>query len=96
MVKHIILWNFKDNRGSEKDKYKIKVGLESLIDKIPGIVNIKVIDTPILGSNADIMLDSTFETEEALENYQVHEEHIKVATFVRSVTCNRRCMDYEI
>ena len=40
------------------------------------------------------MLNSTFESIEDLNNYQVHEEHIKVAEFVRSITCNRMCMDF--
>ena len=96
MIKHIILWNFQEGRGSEEDKLKIKNGLEALKDKIPGIVEIEVMAKPVTGSNADIMLNSTFESLEALNNYQVHEEHVKIATFVRSVTCNRMCMDYEI
>lgn len=96
MIKHIILWNFQEGKKSEENKLKIKDGLESLKDKIPGIVEIEVITKPIAGSNADIMLNSTFESVEALNNYQVHEEHVKVATFVRSVTCNRMCMDYEL
>ena len=96
MIKHIILWNFQEGRGSEEDKLKIKNGLEALKDKIPGIVEIEVMAKPVAGSNADIMLNSTFESLEALNNYQVHEEHVKIATFVRSVTCNRMCMDYEV
>ena len=96
MIKHIILWNFQEGKGSEEDKLKIKNGLESLKNKIPGIVEIEVITKPIAGSNAEIMLNSTFESIEALNNYQVHEVHVKVATFVRSVTCNRMCMDYEV
>ena len=90
MIKHIILWNFQEGKGSEEDKLKIKNGLEALKDKI------EVITKPVAGSNAEIMLNSTFESVEALNNYQVHEEHVKVATFVRSVTCNRMCMDYEV
>lgn len=96
MIKHIILWNFQEGKGSEEDKLKIKNGLEALKNKIPGIVEIEVITKPIAGSDAEIMLNSTFESIEALNNYQVHEEHVKVATFVRSVTYNRMCMDYEV
>ena len=96
MIKHIILWNFQEGKGSEEDKLQIKNGLEGLKNKIPGIVEIEVITNPIAGSNADIMLNSIFENVDALNNYQVHEEHVKVASFVRSVTCNRMCMDYEV
>ena len=96
MIKHIILWNFQEGKGREEDKLKRKNGLEALKDKISGIIEIEVITKPVAGSNAEIMLNSTFESVEALNNYQVHEEHVKVATFVRSVTCNRMCMDYEV
>ena len=68
MIKHIILWNFQEGKGSEEDKLKIKNGLESLKNKIPGIVEIEVITKPIAGSNAEIMLNSTFESIEALNN----------------------------
>ena len=94
VIKHIILWNFQEGKGSEEDKLKIKNELEGLKDKIPGIIKIEVVTTPIAGSNADIMLNSTFESIEDLNNYQVHEEHFKVAEFVRSITCNRMCMDF--
>ena len=96
MIKHIILWNLKEEHDNLETKLKIKTGLEALISKVPGIVEIKVNIEPIAGSNASLMLDSTFENLEALEVYQKHEEHIKVATFVRSVVSNRVCMDYEI
>ena len=95
MIKHIILWNFQEGQGTEENKVKMKNGLEGLKDKIPGIVSIEVITKPIAGSNAEVMLNSVFESEEALNNYQVHPEHVKVAAFVRSITCNRMCMDFE-
>lgn len=96
MIKHIILWNLKDEFDNQETKEKIKEGLESLINKIPGIIEIKVNINPIAGSTASLMLDSTFENLDALNVYQKHDEHIKVATYVRSVVSNRVCMDYEI
>lgn len=97
MVKHIILWNLKDELSQSEKKesaLRIKKELEELKGKIPGLLEIKVIINPIAGSNAELMLDSTFENEEALNGYQIHPEHVKAATFVRSVTCNRMCMDH--
>ncbi|NLK38976.1 MAG: Dabb family protein [Clostridiales bacterium] len=97
MVKHIILWKLRDDIPPEKIpavKDEIKAGLESLIDKIPGILSITVHTNPLPQSNADLMLDSTFESEEALAIYQSHPEHIKVATFVRANVSSRTCMDF--
>ena len=34
MIKHIILWNFQEGKGSEEDKLQIKNGLEGLKNKV--------------------------------------------------------------
>lgn len=100
MIKHVILWKIKEeisNEEKEKIKEGIKAGLEGLIDKVPGIVEIKVNTNGLQSSNADVMLDSTFESEEALKNYAVHPEHVKVAdNNVRPYMEVRMCMDYEV
>lgn len=98
MVKHIILWQLKDEFSAEEKadiKAGIKEGLEGLAGKIPGLVDIHVQTECLASSNADVMLDSTFESEEALKAYAVHPEHVKVADEkVRPFTKSRSCMDY--
>lgn len=99
MVKHIILWTLKEYPENEKKQIKenIKKGLEDLYGKIDGLTHIKVYTDALISSNADLMLDSTFENEEALKTYAVHPEHVYVAdTFVRPFTANRSCLDFEI
>lgn len=100
MVKHIILWTLNPElTDEEKDKVKagIKQGLEGLMGKVPGLVDVKVItDRRLASSNADVMLDSTLESEEALKNYATHPAHVEVAnTKVRPYTINRSCLDIE-
>lgn len=98
MVKHVILWQLKDELSdSEREDVKagIKAGLESLRGKIPGLVEIKVEVSPLPSSNADVMLDSLFENEESLKGYAVHPEHVAVADGkVRPYTKTRVCMDF--
>ncbi len=79
-------------------KQGIKAGLEGLKGKIPGLVEIKVIvDGRLASSNADLMLDSTFESAEALKVYSTHPEHVAVAeTKVRPFTATRSCLDFKI
>ena len=100
MVKHIILWTLKEMSDSEKESVKagIKEGLEGLKGKIPGLVDIKVNTNGRLpSSTADLMLDSTFESEEALKGYSKHPEHVAVAdSKVRPFTASRACLDFEI
>ena len=79
-------------------KAGIKEGLEGLKGKIPGLVDIKVVtDGRLASSNADLMLDSTFESPEALKGYSKNPAHVAVAdSKVRPYTANRSCLDFEI
>ena len=100
MVKHVILWQLKDEFSAEEKieiKEGIKAGLEGLAGKIPGLTDIRVHTDGLASSNADVMLDSTFESEEALKGYAVHPEHVKVADEkVRPFTKSRSCLDFQI
>ena len=100
MVKHVIVWTLKDEYSAEEKesiKKGIKEGLEGLKGKVSGIIEIKVEINGLTSSNADLMLDSTFENEDALKGYSVHPEHVKVATEkVRPFTAIRSCFDYEV
>lgn len=100
MVKHIILWSL-DEKYSAEEKEKIKLGikkeLEALKGKIPGLIDIKVNKDGLASSTADLMLDSSFESEEALKSYSKNPLHVNVAdTFVRPYTVKRSCLDFEI
>lgn len=100
MVKHVILWTLKNEYSDEQKKEikkDIKSGLEGLNGKIPGLVDIKVNIDGLDSSNADLMLDSTFEDEASLKGYAVHPEHVAVADGkVRPYTAIRSCLDYMV
>ena len=87
MVKHIILWQLKDEL-SDAEKAAVKAGIKEGLH-----VNINGMPT----SNADVMLDTTLESFEALKGYAVHPAHVAVADGkVRPYTKTRVCMDYEV
>lgn len=100
MVKHVILWNLKAEYTEEEKKAVkagIKAGLEGLQGQIPGLLSIKVYTEPLASANCDVMLDSTFTDEAALNGYTVHPAHVAVATTkVRPFTASRTCMDCEV
>lgn len=100
MVKHVILWTLKEEYSDEQKKEikkDIKAGLEGLKGRIPGLVDIQVNIDGLASSNADLMLDSTFEDEASLKGYAVHPEHVAVADGkVRPYTAIRSCLDYTI
>ena len=101
MVKHIILWTLNPELSEEEKqnvKKDIKAGLEGLVGKVPGLLDVKVhIYGRLTSSNADVMLDSTLESPEALKGYAVHPDHVAVANGkVRPYTVLRSCLDFEI
>lgn len=101
MVKHIILWKLRSELSAEEKMMRaqaIKAGLEGLKGQVPGLQDIHVQIDGVLGSsNADIMLDSTLESAEALKGYAVHPAHVAVANgVVRPYTEVRTCLDFEV
>ena len=98
MVKHIVLWNFAEGLSEEEKTEageKMKSLLEPIKKLVPGAVEIQVIRNRFSSSNRDIALVSTFETQDALMNYQNCPAHVVAGNYVSSVTCNRACLDYE-
>ena len=98
MVKHIILWKLKESLGAEEKRAaleNIKRELEALTGVVPGLISMKIVIDSLKSSNADVMMDSAFESEEALNGYQKHPAHVKAAdTYVRPFVEVRMCMDY--
>ena len=100
MIKHIILWTLKETLSEEEKnviKQGIKEGLEGLKGKIPGLLDIHVQTKCLTSSNADLMLDSSFDSGEALRSYAIHPEHVAVADGkVRPYTAVRSCLDFVV
>ena len=97
MVKHIILWKLKESLTEEEKtvaRAEAKRRLEALTGKIDGMISLKVVTDRLPSSNADMMLDSEFETVEALAGYQTNPLHVEAATYVRSVVESRLCLDF--
>ena len=100
MVKHIILWQLKDELSAEEKKVikaEMKESLEGLVGKIPGLLDVKVQTEGLASSNAEVMLDTSFTDEAALKVYATHPEHVAVADGkVRPFTKTRMCLDFEV
>lgn len=100
MVKHVILWQLKEEFSEEEKKrikLEIKDGLEALVGVVPGLLEVKVNIEGLSSSNADLMLDSLLENEEALKGYAIHPAHVAVAdSKVRPYTRTRVCLDYMV
>ena len=100
MIKHIVMWKFKDfAEGATKQEniLKVKSMLEALPGKIDFIrkmqVNVNV--NPKEGMY-DAVLISAFDSLEDVEKYRVHPEHKKISSFVALIREGRASVDYEV
>ena len=98
MVKHIVAWKFKENAAGNDRNTNIKIAkelLENLKKLVPTLDYIEVgINFNENDFAKDVSLYCEFKDKEALKAYQVHDEHQKVAAFIRSVTIDRIVVDY--
>lgn len=99
MIKHIVVWKLKDEAagaGKAENARAIKEGLEGLNGLVPGAFIEVGLDLDVLPNTWDAVIYSEFEDLDALQAYQVHPEHQRVAAFVREVADMRAGIDYEV
>lgn len=98
MVHHIVMWNLNDSLSTDEKKeaaLEIKTRLEAVASQVEGVISLTVEINEMSSSNKDIALISCFESEEALQAYQVSPAHKEAAGYVGSVTNGRSCFDYK-
>ena len=98
MVHHIVMWKFKAEIPEERKpelKAAMKANLNSLVGKVPGLLEMKFVDEPLSSSTHDIALVSVLEKAEDIAVYGNHPAHVAVAdTYVRPFVTERACLDY--
>ncbi|MDR3329581.1 MAG: Dabb family protein [Prevotellaceae bacterium] len=95
------MWRLKNEAlGSDKahNVQLLKVELEALNGKIPGLIALEVgTDFSKSDSSADVVLCATFNSREDLNSYIEHPLHKAIgASLVRKVVEERRMIDYTI
>jgi hypothetical protein len=96
MIKHIVMWKFKDG-VAEEDQIEMKLQLEGLMGVVPTLAAISVgLDISRKERSWDIVLYSEFNSMEELKAYAVHPQHLKVAEFIKTVVCEAAAVDYEV
>ena len=101
MVKHIVFVRLLDEaEGCSKieNAQKIKEGLENLVNLVPCLKKAEVgINIPnATKTDYDVCLYCEFDSFADVDAYQVHPEHVKVASFIAKVRSGRAAVDYEI
>lgn len=100
MIKHIVMWKFKDEaegKTRKENMAKAKEILFALVDIIPELKKMEIgEDITHSDMSMDLVLLTEFETVEDMKIYAVHPEHLKVSKFIRSVIETRRVIDYNM
>lgn len=100
MIKHIVMWKFKDHaEGADKaaNLAKAKALLDACAHITPGTLRFEVaVAKSGLECTYDLILYSKFADQTALNAYQNHPQHQALKPFIGTVRLERQCMDYQI
>ncbi len=93
MVKHIVLYTFKEGVDRDDAVKLIASVLEPLVGKIPGLTHMEIRKT---FNGMHYALYSEFESREALKNYAVHPLHLEAKEHFFHLLDSRVCADYDL
>ena len=93
MVKHIVLYTFKENVDKDEAVKIIASVLEPLVGKIPGLLHMEIRRA---FNGMDYALYSEFESRDALTNYASHPLHQEAKTHFFHFIGSRVAADYEV
>ena len=93
MVKHIVMYTFKEGTDKEEAIRVIDGALSPLVGQIPGLLHLEV---RLAFNGMDYALYSEFETRDALEKYAVHPLHLAAKEKFHHYIGSRVAADYEL
>lgn len=97
MIKHIVMWNVRGDSVEEKAKSAafVKAQFEGIAASIPGLLRLEVgLDTSRIDYACDVVLYTEFESQEALNAYAAHPEHLRVKAELGDLRTTRHQVDY--
>ena len=92
MIKHVVMWKFKENTEKEMDEFL--EGLKSLENQIPEIKSMQV-EKNIDNDEYDAILISEFESVEDMNKYKTDPRHVKVSNMCKEIRTKRTAFDFE-
>ena len=93
MVKHIVLYTFKEGVDKADAVKLIASLLEPLVGKIPGLKHLEIRQAY---NGMDYALYSEFESREALSSYAVHPLHLQAKEQFFHLLNSRVAADYDV
>ena len=93
MVKHIVLYTFREGVDKTQAVALIASVLEPLVGRIPGLLKMEIRQAY---NGMDYALYSEFESKQALDEYAVHPLHQEAKTHFFHLLDSRVAADYEV
>lgn len=93
MVKHIVLYTFREGVDKTQAVKLIASVLEPLVGRIPGLLKMEIRQAY---NGMDYALYSEFESRQALDEYAVHPLHQEAKTHFFHLLDSRVAADYEV
>lgn len=98
MIKHIVMWKFKDSangKSKTENALEMKAKLENLVGKIDVLRSLEVgINDLYTDASYDMVLTTTFDSEYDIKNYAADPLHVEVSNFCKSIRTSRVTVDY--
>lgn len=99
VIKHIVMWDVRGETPEERHRAAqfLKSSFEDLHGRIPGMKRIEIgINTSGVDYACDVVLYSEFDTQEALDAYATHPEHLRVRQELGDMRIGRHQVDYPV
>jgi hypothetical protein len=99
MIKHIVMWRLRGSTLAERREHShfLQHAFESLSGRIPGLLRLEVgIDHSAVDYACDVVLYSEFATQDALDAYASHPEHLRVKEALGDIRISRHQVDYSV
>ena len=99
MIRHIVMWNV---RGASRDEKlaniaQLTTAFLGLRGRIPGLLHLEIgVDSSGVDYACDVVLLSDFASQDALDAYASHPEHLRVRQELGDMRIARHQVDYAI
>jgi Stress responsive A/B Barrel Domain len=98
MIRHIVMWRVRGGTPAERlaASNRVKTSFEGLRGRIPGMSHLEVgLDHSQVDYACDAVLVTEFDSQEALEAYASHPEHLRVRQELGDLRTARFQVDYQ-
>lgn len=99
MIRHIVMWNLRGDTPEQKSHNieTLRRSFDSLRGRIPGLLHLDIgVDTSRIDYACDVVLYSEFASQDALDAYATHPEHLRVKRELGDLRVARYQVDYAV